>query len=87
VAAFVSPREARWLGFRLSPLAARRLASFKANRRGFVSLWVFLALFLVSLLAELVANDKPLLVRYDGRFYYPAFVAYPETVFGGFFET
>jgi microcin C transport system permease protein len=87
VAAFVAAPRARWLGFRLSPLGARRLANFKANRRGYVSFWVFLFLFVVSLFAELIANDEPLLVRYDGQLYYPAFVAYPETVFGGFFET
>ncbi len=72
---------------RLSPIAARRLANFKANRRGYVSALVFLVLFVVSLFAELIANDHPLLVRYDGRFYFPVFVAYPETEFGGFFET
>jgi microcin C transport system permease protein len=87
VAAFVALPRPRWLGFRLSPLGARRLANFKANRRGYLSFWIFLVLFVVSLFAELIANDKPLLVRYDGRLYYPAFVAYPETVFGGFFET
>ncbi len=71
----------------LSPIAARRLANFKANRRGYVSALVFLALFVLSLFAEFIANDKPLLVRYDGSFYFPVFVAYPETEFGGFFET
>jgi microcin C transport system permease protein len=71
----------------LSPIAARRLANFRANRRGYVSALVFLALFVLSLFAELIANDKPLLVRYDGRLYFPVFVAYPETEFGGFFET
>jgi microcin C transport system permease protein len=78
-----------WSPFRLrlSPLNRRRLRNFRANRRGCVSFWVFTALFAVSLLAEIVANDKPLLVRYDGAFYYPVLVAYPETVFGGFFET
>ena len=76
-----------WLGLRLSPLGARRLANFRANRRGLISLWVFLVLFGVSLFAELIANDRPLLVRYDGQFYFPVLVAYPETTFGGFFET
>jgi microcin C transport system permease protein len=71
----------------LSPIAARRLANFKANRRGYVSALVFLALFVLSLFAEFIANDKPLLVRYDGSVYFPVFVAYPETEFGGFFET
>jgi microcin C transport system permease protein len=71
----------------LSPLTRRRLAGFRANRRGYWSLWIFLALFAVTLVAELVANDRPLLVRYDGRFYVPALVAYPETTFGGQFPT
>ena len=72
---------------RLSPLAGRRLANFRANRRGYVSFWLFLVLFVLSLGAELIANDRPLLVRYDGRFYFPVFATYPETEFGGFCET
>lgn len=72
---------------RLSPLGARRWANFRANRRGSISLWIFVVLFAVSLVAELIANDRPLLVRYDGHFYVPVLVAYPETTFGGFFET
>jgi microcin C transport system permease protein len=75
------------LGLRLSPLAQRRLANFRANRRGWWSFWIFLTLFVLSLFAELIANDRPLLVRYDGRFYVPVLVAYPETTFGGIFET
>ena len=75
------------LGRRLTPIGARRLANFKANRRGYVSFILFTVLFVLSLFAELIANDRPLLVRYDGRFYYPVLVAYPETEFGGFFET
>jgi len=71
----------------LSPLNRRRLQNFKANRRGYWSLWIFLALFVFSLLAEGVANDRPLLVRYDGAFYFPIFQAYPETTFGGEFPT
>ena len=67
----------------LSPLARRRLASFRANRRGAWSLWIFLGLFAISLAADVVANDRPLLVRHDGRFYFPVFRAYPETAFGG----
>ena len=72
---------------RLGTLGRRRLANFKANRRGHVSLYLFLALFLVSLCAELIANDRPLLVRYEGRFYAPVLVSYPETEFGGFLPT
>jgi microcin C transport system permease protein len=72
---------------RLSPLNQRRLAKFRANRRGFWSLWLFLALFLVTLFAEAIANDRPILVRYDGAFYAPIIKTYPETAFGGEFET
>ena len=72
---------------RLSPLNQRRWQNFKANRRGYWSLWVFLALFFVTLFAEFIANDRPLLIRYDGRLYWPAFVNYSETTFGGDFET
>jgi microcin C transport system permease protein len=71
----------------LSPLTRRRLHNFRANRRGYWSLWVFLVLFGVSLFAELIANDRPLLVWYDGRFYVPVLVSYPETTFGGTFPT
>ena len=60
---------------------------FKANRRGYVSLWIFSALFLLSLCAEVLSNDKPLLVSYHGSFYFPIVKNYPETVFGGDFES
>ena len=72
---------------RLSPLNERRLRNFKANRRGFWSLWLFGLLFLLSLFAELIANDRPLVVHYDDGWYFPVLTAYPETVFGGEFET
>jgi microcin C transport system permease protein len=72
---------------RLNAINQRRLANFRANRRGYVSLYVFMALFVVSLVAELIANDRPLLIQYDGRYYYPLLVSYPETEFGGFFPT
>jgi microcin C transport system permease protein len=68
---------------RLSPLTRRRLANFRANRRGFWSLWIFLVLFIVSLAAEFVANDRPLLVDYAGHLYFPIFRAYTEDNFGG----
>jgi microcin C transport system permease protein len=71
----------------MSPINQRRLASFKANRRGYFSLWLFLALFVISLFAEFVANDRPLIVSYDGHWYMPVLHAYPETTFGGEFET
>lgn len=73
--------------FTLSPLNKRRWRNFKKNRRAFWSLWIFLALFTISLLAEFVANDKPILVNYRGEFYTPIFNFYPETAFGGDFQT
>jgi microcin C transport system permease protein len=71
------------LGWRVSPLTRRRLANFRANRRGFWSLWIFLVLFIASLGAELIANDRPLVVSYDGKLYFPVLTDYPETLFGG----
>lgn len=70
---------------RLSPINRRRFERFKANKRGWWSLWLFLTLFVLSLGAELIANDKPLAIRYDGEWYFPAFKRYPETTFGGEF--
>ena len=72
---------------RLSPIARRRLQNFRANRRGWWSLWIFLVLFVLTLFAEFIANDKPFLVYHEGAFYTPIFKAYPETSFGGEFET
>ncbi len=69
----------------LSPLNKRRWQSFKANRRGYWSLWLFLLLFGLSLAAELVANDRPLIVSYKGEILYPVAVDYPEEKFGGFY--
>jgi microcin C transport system permease protein len=69
---------------RLSPLTRRRLQNFKANRRGYWSLWIMLVLLFVTLPAEFIANENPLLVRYDSRFYFPVLVDYPESEFGGF---
>ncbi len=71
----------------LSPLTRRRLQLFRANTRGFWSLWIFLFLFIMSLGAEFIANDNPLVVRYKGEWYFPVFVSYSETAFGGDFET
>ncbi len=75
------------LGERISPINRRRLDNFRANRRGYWSLWIFLFLFLISLFAEFLANDKPIFIQYDGRFFFPILVSYPETIFGGDFET
>lgn len=77
----------KFFGMAISPLNGRRLENFKKNRRGFWSFWIFLTVFFVSLSAEIVANDKPYLARFDGEFYFPALIAYPETVFGGDFPT
>jgi microcin C transport system permease protein len=88
--------EPRW-GFSLSPINRRRWDNFKGNRRGYWSLWIFLILFVLSLFAEFIANDKPLFISFDGKYFFPAFVDhpvaalfmndYPETAFGGDFET
>ncbi|AQZ95484.1 ABC transporter permease [Halopseudomonas phragmitis] len=71
--------------FRLSPLNQRRFARFKANRRGWWSLHIFLVLFTLSLGAEMIANDKPLLLKYESQYYFPVFKRYAETEFGGEF--
>lgn len=68
----------------LSPINQRRWQNFKANRRGYWSLWIFLVLFILSLLAEFVANDKPILASYQGELLVPVLVDYPEEKFGGF---
>ncbi|MDR9454206.1 MAG: ABC transporter permease [Spiribacter sp.] len=72
---------------RLNPINQRRWAQFRANRRGWWSLWLFLVVFTVTLFAEFVANDRPLLVHFDGDWYVPVVVSYPETTFGGDFPT
>jgi microcin C transport system permease protein len=91
VATSLAPPRARvrFLGlpFKVSPLTARRLATLKANRRGWYALHLFLVLFMLSLFAEFVANDRPILVWYDGAPHFPVLVDYPETRFGGDFPT
>ena len=72
---------------RLSPITQRRLWAFKRNRRAVWSLTIFTVLFVLSLFAEFVANDKPMLVWYDGGVYFPSIKTYPETTFGGDFDT
>jgi microcin C transport system permease protein len=81
------PEESAMKQSRLSPMTRRRLHNFRANRRGFWSLWIFLALLLITLPAEFFANDKPIVVYYEDDFYMPIFRSYPETLFGGEFET
>jgi microcin C transport system permease protein len=72
---------------RLDQLQRRRWENFRANKRGFWSLWVFLVLLVIALFAEFVANDKPLIVNYRGEWLTPIFTPYPETRYGGDFET
>ena len=71
----------------LSPLNQRRLANFRANRRGSWSLWIFLALFVLALGSEFIANDRPIIASYKGELLFPAVIDYPESKFGGFFAT
>ncbi len=72
---------------RLNPINRRRLDNFRANKRGYWSLWLFFLLFFASLFAELIANDRPLVVKYQGDLYWPVAQDYSETRFGGEFET
>ncbi|SHO58300.1 ABC transporter permease [Vibrio quintilis] len=72
---------------RTNPMYAERWHRFKAHKRGYWSLWIFSTLFVLSLFAEVIANDKPLLVAYDHQFYFPVVQSYPETTFGGEFPT
>ncbi len=71
-----------WL--KLAPVNQRRLDNFRLNRRGYWSFWIFLTLFIVSLFAEFIANDRPILVSYKGEILFPVFKDYPEEKFGGF---
>ena len=71
----------------MTPITRRRLEHFCTNRRGFWSLWIFLILFFISLFAEGIANEKPLLVIFEGRFIFPIIETIPETYFGGEFAT
>ena len=70
----LSPNQRAWL-------------RFKSNRRGYISLWIFSILFVFCFFAEVISNDKPLIVSYEGEYYFPVVNAYPETTFGGDFET
>ncbi len=71
--------------FQISPINQRRWANFKANRRGYWSLWVFMVLFIGTLFAELIANDRPIIAYYKGELLAPVLIDYPEEKFGGFF--
>ena len=68
----------------LSPINTRRLENFRANSRGYWSLWIFLSLFVLCLFAELIANYRPIIVHYKGEFLFPVLIDYPEEKFGGF---
>ena len=72
---------------RLSPLNKRRLQNFKLNKRGLYSFWIFSFLFVISIFADFVSNDKPLLISYKNNYYFPIVQSYSETTFGGDFET
>lgn len=76
-----------FFGRPITPLTRRRLRNFRANKRGYWSLWIFLGLFSLALFAEFIANDKPLLIGFKGEIHVPVFFTYPETAFGGEFET
>jgi microcin C transport system permease protein len=84
-AAAVPAPKHRW--YTMSPLNQRRWENFKRNSRGYWAMWLFLVLFFVSLFAEFIANDKPFLILFNGKAYFPAVFTYPETAFGGDFET
>ena len=71
----------------LSPINRRRLANFKRNKRGYWSFWIFLVLFGLSLAANVIANDRPIIVSYKGEILFPVLVNYPESKFGGFLAT
>jgi len=71
----------------LHPINQRRWGNFKANRRGWYSLWIFIAIFSVTLFSEIIANDKPIFVSYKNQFYFPFIKQYSEVEFGGEFET
>ncbi|PPR60437.1 MAG: Inner membrane ABC transporter permease protein YejE [Alphaproteobacteria bacterium MarineAlpha4_Bin2] len=82
----MAPPNKTFLGVSLTQLNRRRIDKFKANKRGYWSFWIFLSVFFLSLFAELIANDKPLLIYFDTALYAPIVTVYPETAFGGDFE-
>ena len=70
----------------ISTLNQRRLKNFNSNKRGYYSFWIFIILFLISIFANFIANDKPLMLKYNSNYYFPIIKQYAETVFGGDFE-
>ena len=73
--------------FKLSALNIRRLKNFRSNIRGWYSFWLFILLFITSLSADFISNDKPLLIKYNEEYLFPIFNNYQEIYFGGDFET
>jgi len=71
----------------MNPITQRRFYQFRQNKRGYYAFFIFIAIFLLTLSAEFIANDRPLLVKYKDSIYFPVFKSYPETTFGGTFET
>ncbi len=71
----------------MTPMNRRRLSLFKANKRAYAAFWIFITLFILSLFAEIFANDKPLIVRYKGRTYFPMITMYTDADFGGTLPT
>ncbi|MDI9408072.1 MAG: ABC transporter permease [Candidatus Pacebacteria bacterium] len=69
--------------FAISPLSQRRLTIFKSNRRGFYSFFIFIFIFVASLFAEVITNDRPIIINYNGQYYFPIVKSYSETTFGG----
>ncbi len=87
----VAPHRQTWrqrlaarLGWRLSPVNKRRLERFKSHKFGYRSFQIFMALFLITLFAEFISNDRPLMVSYKGEVLFPVLADYPEEKFGGF---
>ena len=72
---------------KLSALNKRRINNFKSNNRGWYSFWIFSFLFIISIFADFIANEKPLIIQYENKFYFPVLFEYSETTFGGDFET
>lgn len=85
--AIAPPQVTKFLGMGITPLTHRRIETFKRNRRGVWALWIFGAMFFLSMFAEVLANDRPFVVSFDGDLLFPILFDYPESRFGGFFET
>jgi microcin C transport system permease protein len=83
-ASTLAPAQARQGWLRLGPMGRRRLENFRRNRRGYWSAWIFCILFGLSLCAEMIANDRPIIASYKGELLFPILVNYPEEKFGGF---